>query len=363
MGVVGSANKVSENLSETIVNGFVQYTVSQVFQVLTDNRTDPPSVALTAAGLPGIGQVALVAGTTSQVWCTSRKPTRQDSDSTGKKWFVACDFTNLTANFERGPTGNPITSPEEVTKTVDVQWLEYTEPIDDAKLLVWTQGGPLWANGATPIATPNYQSSQTTTPGPVTNSAGVPVVIDRTAYRKIIHVTTVVDSWDNDWDAFTNKLNSDSVTIEETDSAGTPFSQTYEPLTLRMKPPKKENEWRDSRLYYRRTFSMEHNPNTWLHGELDIGTQRFLFEGQYKPGGGTYTASDISNQGIQGDEGYEEILSKDIDGTKSTLSRPIKLNGHGMEIPVLRDTPYDNKKAFFSNWEIYETAAFSGLNL
>ena len=64
MGVVGNAEKVSQDLTETINSGFLQYNVVETYQVLTDNREDPPAIALTAPGLPAIGQIAIVNGTT-----------------------------------------------------------------------------------------------------------------------------------------------------------------------------------------------------------------------------------------------------------------------------------------------------------
>ena len=363
MSEINVARKVAETITESIVNGFVQYEVSQTFQVFLAERTTPPSQTYLATGLPPLGQEAIAGPSGERVWCTRRVPSRVDTDATQRKFHVVCTFTNFTQSFERDQQGNPVTNPVDAVKRVDVSYLQHSEPVSDALLVNFTQDGREGADGATPIQTPPWLSGRTATPGPIVKSNGVPVFVERDAHRKVIAVSQVFRDWNNNWDTYTDSINTDTITIEERDYEGIRWSETFQPFTLKMRPPRKENIWKDRSLYFRRTMIMEYNPDTWIHSELDAGSKRRVFLGQNKPGGGTYTQSDLDTLGIDGQWGYQEITTKTTDGQDVAIGDPVRLNGFGMESPVSQPANYNVESQIFGNWYKHKRLPFAGLNL
>lgn len=362
---MATATMIGESLTESVSDGFLNYNIQQVYQVIADNRDDPPSVALNASGLPAIGQVAVVAGTSANVWCTSRAPVRVDAEATGRKWHVTCAFTNFTQEFDRDAQGNPVTDPVDAVKRIDISFQEYSAPVTDATLKRFTKNGPDWSDNAGTIATPPWLQSYTSNKTSVWRSNGVPVLLERTNFRKVISVTQSYYDWLPIWDTYIGAINSDSVTLQEVDADGVRWQETYEPYTLRMRPPQKENIWKDKKLYFRRTMIMEHNADTWIHAELDADSKRFIFVGQAKPGGGTYTQSDLDDLGITGEYGYEEITTKSEDGDVVSIGNAIKLNGYGMEMPLPRadSDSYEPNGDIYSNWYVNPIKPFAVLNL
>lgn len=363
MGVDGGAELVNTSLKESVANGFLQYQYGQTYQVFTTNRTDTESVVLSASGLPAIGQTVVLAVSGQPIWCTSRTPARVAIEESATKWHVDCEFNNYTQTFERDFQGNPVTDPTEAVKRVDISYLEHSEEVDDAELLSITVGMSGFLGGQT-LVPPIWMQNAI---GPVTNSAKVPVRLTRPDYRKVIAVSQVYRDWNNDWDDFAGAINDDQITIEEKDKDGVRWSETYPEFTLRMRPPKKENVWKDARLYFRRTFIMEHNPNSWIHAELDAGTKRRVQVGQFKPDGGTYTQDDLDDLGIDGAYGYEEITTTtvDADGNKTmvAIGDPVKFNGHGSEMPTPQASSYDNNSQIYLNWRTLKLKSFGGLDL
>ena len=366
--MASNAELIKQDLTETISNGFVQYDLVNVYQTFTENRTDGFAGPLNAPGLPPRSLVLAGFGVT--VHCTGRRAFRVDTEATEKKWNVECKFTNFTGHFERDADGNPVEDPTEAVKRVDFEWLEFNEPITDARFRGFTFRGPEFAEGAIPTNNnlpPQFAEhgylDDPPKPSPIINSASVPILLERTNFRRVIKVSSIVSQWDNSWDDLPNSINSDEITIEESDSQGVRWSGTFQPLTLRMRPPGKENVWKDGRLYYRLTFVMEHNKNRWIHSELDAGTKRLVYVGQTKPDGSSYTQEDLDTLGIGGTYGYEEITTRDAEGTKVAIGDPIRFNGYGMELPVARAGGGPVNGNFFGNWDIHDIIPFAELNL
>lgn len=361
------AELVEQDLQEIMSNGFVQYELKHVYQTFTDDRPDGFAAALQATGLPARGSAFVLADIGVTVFCTRRHPYRVDTEATGRKWHVACTFTNFTQHFERDQNGLPVDDPTQAVKRVTVDWLEYTEPINDATLRGLFANGTEFSGGSnqpTPEWLRDRQGDESTAgePGPILSSSGIPVLLERTDFRRVIKVSKIVRDWDNSWDTLKNKINEDAVTIQEFDIDGLRSGETFQPLTLRMRPPQKENIWKDRKLYFRRTFVMEHNPNGWIHSELDAGTKRRIFVGQNKPDGGTYSQEDLDNLGIESAFGFEEITTRDIDGTKVAIGDPVLFNGHGMEVPVPIQLGAAPKHLYLS-WNVHQIVPFAGLDL
>ena len=70
------------------------------------------------------------------LYAIARTPARVDDDATGRKWNVTVSYSNNTQNFSRDENGSPVTDPTDAVKTVDIQYLEYSEPINNASLTI-----------------------------------------------------------------------------------------------------------------------------------------------------------------------------------------------------------------------------------
>ena len=281
-----TAQLISETTKETVQKGFLQLGVTQVFQVILPDRDDGADDALSAAGVPNIGS----SGTfnTITLYLIDRTAARVDADATGKKWNITCQYSNNTEQFARDTNGQPVTNPTNEAKRVDIQYLEYSEPVTDATFLEVTEGGG--HSVGTALTAPSWMDD-----GNVTVSTGETVHAERTAYRQNITVTRLESSWTSSYDSYVNTINNASLTITETDSTGTKATYTFDAKTLRMKPITKQPVWIDSNLYFRVSFPMEHKVDTWIHAEADVSQSERIYAGQDKPGGGTWTQAEIDD--------------------------------------------------------------------
>ena len=255
-----AAELITENASENVKDGFVELKVTQVYQVVLANRTDTFVTALAASGLPALGHAGTFGAAT--LYAIARTPARVDDDATGRKWNVTVSYSNNTQNFSRDENGSPVTDPTDAVKTVDIQYLEYSEPITDATLLDVTTGG---GHGVGTVLT----SPSWLTDGAVTVSTGEIVHAVRTVYRQVITVSRLESSWTSTYEDYNNQINNASLTITETDSTGVVATYSFPAKTLRMKPITKQPVWIDSELFFRITFPMEHKADTWTHSEAD----------------------------------------------------------------------------------------------
>ena len=118
---VQAAELISENATETRVMGRPIINVDQVWQVISDNRDEAVDVVTTATGLPGMLSSATYQGT--KVYVVSRTPRRLEQAKTGRKWAVGIKLTNDTRQFAHDANGEPVLSPVDAVKTVDVDWV------------------------------------------------------------------------------------------------------------------------------------------------------------------------------------------------------------------------------------------------
>lgn len=358
-----TAELISEKLTETIAKAALLYTLKRRYQVIADNRNDSSSQALNASGLPQpAGAVTLDIGGVI-VYCLSRVPDRPDPKNFGTKWFVDCVFTSDTSLFDRDENGQPVSDPELIVKKVGISFQEYSEPITDAKLISITKKGPEWDDGAENLAEPPWLTKRLTEAGSITNSAGKPIERERSAYRKIITVVTHYNNWLAIWDDFIGAVNSDEVTIVETDSRGIRSTQTFAIGTLICQDITKEDIWKDARLYFRRGVVMAYNRNTWVHAELDMGMERRIFEGQLKPGLEAFTSDEVIAMNVEGDYGLVTIMTGP-DSERISLGDPVLFNGSGMEQPVNNFITGSNPDApVYLNWDIAPKKEFGELDL
>jgi len=354
-----AAQLISENASETVKSGFVELGVTQVWQVILANRSDPFTSALSASGLPAL-QASGTFGTAT-LYVISRVPTRVDEDATGKKWNVTVSWSNATEQFNRNQNGQPVSDPTDSVKQVDIQYLEYSEPITNATFENVTEGGGF--EDGTAIGTqPTWLDD-----GNVTVSTGETVQAERTAYRQVITVSRIESSWTSTYEDYTNTINSAALTITESDAGGVKATYTFPAKTLRMKPITKTPVWKDGSLYFRISFPMEHKIDTWIHSEFDRSQSERIFAGQKKPGGGTYSQADVDKLYPDATAGtvkfgIQTITEKTSEGETVAVGDPRPLDGYGARLGVAAATNV-NGKSCFVNWSIFEEKSFAGLNL
>ena len=353
-----AAELIGENASENVKDGFVELTVTQVYQVILSNRNGTFEAALSSSGLPALGS----AGTfgTATLYVISRVPARVDDDSTGRKWNVTVGYSNATQDFARDDQGQPVTDPTSAAKSVDIQYLEYAEPITDATFESVTEGGGY--SVGTALASPGWLDS-----GNICVSTGETVLAERTAYRQVITVSRLESSWDSTYEDYQNTINSASVTINETDSSGTVATYTFPAQTLRMKPITKQPVWIDSLLYFRISFPMEHKADTWIHAEADRSQSERIFLGQLKPGGGAWTQAEIDALNPEATAGsviwsWLTMTEKNESGQFIAIGDPRPLDGNGARLGV-DATSNVNGKSCYVNWKIFEEKNFSTLSL
>ncbi|MCP4476720.1 MAG: hypothetical protein GY818_01350 [Planctomycetaceae bacterium] len=361
-----AAELISENASENVKAGFVELGVVQVWQTITSARSDPFTVALGAAGLPAIQQSSTFGGQT--LYVISRTPSRVDDDATGRKWHITVTWSNRTESFDRNKDGEPVNTPTQAVKDVDIQYLEYSEPITDAKFLNVTIGGGAGGSG-TVLApgTGNNDYRNWLKDGAVLVSTGESVLATRNQYREIITVSRNEASWNSNYADYTNTVNNASLTITEQDSSGTKATYTYPAKTLKMKPITKQPVWKDGVLYFRVSFSMEYNELTWIHSEVDASQSERVYVDQLKPGGGAYTQADIDKMNPEATAGSVKfgivpITFLNLDGDTVAVGDRRLLDGRGGRLGNA-ETSNTQGKSHYTNWEIFEEKDWSSLNL
>lgn len=354
------ADLISETATESISGGFVELSATRTYQVITTNRTDSFIVALADSGLPVLG-TGIVFGT-KILWCVSRNPTRVDTAGTGRKWNVACSFKNNTGRFQRDSQGNPVDDPVQAVKEVVISYQEFSEPITNATFRDITIGGP--HNVGSVVGEPSWFARDT--PGPIMVSTGEAVFAERPNYRKNVTVTKTFNDFDQTWDNYKNKLNSDAVTIIESDSQGTRATHSFAAFTLRMKPITYQEIWKDARMYFEARFEMEYNEKTWIHSELDVSQKRRVYVGGLNSDQTEIAnASELTEKyNVTGsDFGFTNIVTKDEKGNYVAIGEPDRLNGFGDPIPYSRGdgNEYDDKLSFYLNYNKFESIEFDNL--
>ena len=353
-----AAQLISENASETIKSGFVELGVTQVWQVILANRSDPFTSALSASGLPAL-QASGTFGTAT-LYVISRVPSRVDEDATGKKWNVTVSWSNATEQFNRNQNGQPVSDPTDSVKQVDIAYLEYSEPITNATFENVTEGGG-FEDGTAITTQPTWLDD-----GNVTVSTGETVQAERTAYRQVITVSRIESSWTSTYEDYTNTINSAALTITESDASGVKATYTFPAKTLRMKPITKTPVWKDGSLYFRISFPMEHKVDTWIHSEYDRSQSERISPGQKRKGGADWTQTEINDlyPDATGNVPFfiQTITEKTSEGETVAVGDPRPLNGTGARLGV-DATTNANGKSCFVNWSIFEEKSFAGLNL
>jgi hypothetical protein len=349
-----AANRTSQDLVERLVDGFLQYDYTEVWQV----DASGPAAALQDASLPTIGTQYAISGVSQPVYCYQRQPRRR-SDTQAKSLFdVICSFTNAVTRYERTVDGLPANEPEQIVPRVDVTFEEYNDTKQSAYFVgvfsIAQHPSEYTPEGS--FQTPSYMK----VPGydyewSIINSANEPFGnVNVSKHTKRITYWSWHRDWETKWDDWLDVVNSEAVTITQRDKEGERLKYDFKPFQLLIKDIVKEDHWRDGRLYFRRGIVFSFKEDCWFYRRLDEGLNERIYEGQYKPDGTQVTASDMTSWFGSNASTYEQIpvtfyRPADDTGPRNEFlpvapSEPQVLNGWGRLNGV--PTPYDNGLLF-----------------
>ncbi len=370
---VGTAQLISENATETMVMGVPIVNVERVYQIISDARSESVAVPTTATGLPALRDSATYQGTT--VYVVARVPRRVEQAKTGRKWNVAVKLTNDTRQFAHNSEGEPVASPVDAVKTVDVDWVASERPIRSAKYLSTTRGpfheafDPVEFDDQPDNLNPDKVLTKATWlvghEGPIINSAGDPKFATNPIYYRKFTVSRYLSEWNEEITNFLGKTNDAEVVIEEVNGT-VKASYRIKKFNLLVQDVVKRNVWIGNTLYFKASIVLLESPESWIHSELDAGQRVRIFEGQDKIGGGVWTADELSRQTPPVPNGGFSF--ENIERNQSLIGDPEKLNGWGMTIAdtVGANTaspPISETDTIFINFETYDPISFSDLDL
>ena len=362
--MVNQVDLFDDTVTETTQQGFISNNYTEVYQVIMDDKAASAFAVLALAGIPQ-PNIEYLIPSGQKVYVIQRVPTRV-KDGTDRKWMVTIVYSNnQTSQFLRNSSGQPVTNPTEAVKAVDVEFEEFAKPIDNAKLISVTKGGPAWAAGVTvEDITGEPLADRIIQPGGIVNSACDSQPASFTDYRKRITVWRYEDEYKASYEDYLGKKNSDAITITESDDSGTKYSETFQPGRLLMKNIVKENVWRDSVLYYRIGYVMDaaKKGNVWYYSTFDEGTRQLVYAEQIDPDTGARWDADIPKftEAVGSREIKPiEITTNDGFGNIVAIGEPQPLDGHGNPNPT--KTGYGSQ--VWLNWDLIEEIAFGPLNL
>lgn len=381
------ANLVNESANEANNFGVAIVTLQQIWEVITTSRSDSAATAMTAVNLPARLSSLAYGGQT--LYCVSRSPARAEVQKTGKKWRIACTFTNDSNAFAHDATGAPVTDPTNTVKSVEIDYVSQEKATTKAKFHSVTIGpyheayDPTIGNVTDFINRLNPSKHLTDPPwlkdsiGPIVNSAGDVRYSTSPKFFRRVQVTKILSSFSEDLRGFLGKINNGEVIIEEVSGVRDTDLDPNDPalkakhvfpaLTLRVEDVIKRNLWINGTLYYQTTIQMLEDEETWIHSEADAGQRFRVFDGQAKPGGGTYTAEDLSafDPAIEATSyGFENITQNGI-----AVGDPARLNGYGAPMPTITAAgtgeirPGDGDTCFVNFSEVDSIVDFGPLEL
>lgn len=338
------ADRKSQELTERMVDGFLQYDYTETWQVTASGI----AAALQVAGLPQIGQPYILSGIDSPVYCYSRVPRRRNDQQAKTVFDVVCSFTNAVNRYERTVDGLPANQPEQIVPRVDIAFEEYSEQTGWADnglvgIFDFDTNPAFYDPGLSYQLPPNLNNGQAPQFGrrvPIQNSAGDPFenVSVRKHTKRITYWSWHRD-WNSRWDDWLDVVNNSTVTVTQSDKDGQRLRYSFEPYTLLINDIIKEDHWRDGSLYFRRGIVISYNRNTWFSVFADKGFNELIFAGQLNTDGTAITDANMQTWFGTKRRTYESIpvtmyRPADDSGPRNEFlpvaaAEPQYLNGYG----------------------------------
>jgi hypothetical protein len=372
-----AANRRSQDLTERMIDGFLQYDYQEIWQVDATGI----AAALQDASLPQIGQPYLISGVSQPVYCYQRQPRRRNDAQAKTVFDVICLFTNAVTRYDRTVEGIPAVEPEQIVPRVDIAFEEYSEQTGFADngligIFDYDLSPALFDPGLSYQLPPNLLNGNAPAFGvrvPMQNSAGDPFEnVNVRKHTKRITYWTWHRDWDSNWDEWLDVVNSSEVTITQSDKDGQRLRYTFPAYTLLINDIVKEDHWRDGKLYFRRGIVISYNRNTWFSVFPDKGFNELLYTGQYDADGTAITDSNMDSWFGTKRRQYESIPVTMYRPAEDTGPRneflpvaaaePQYLNGHGRLVgfPSPVDASGSPKNVVYMN---YQTGDYSELGI
>jgi len=351
-------NLYNATLEETGAKGFVSYDYKETYLIIMSDPAASPFAVLAHIGLPAPRSSYLIP-TGDRVYVTRRSPHRVQ-DGTNKKWMVDVTYSNnQQSDFLRNTAGEPVETPPDAAKTVDISYEEISVSISDALFISTTLDGPASAGG-TVTPSDSWLEYRKGSPGNIVNSAGTPVPDQsKNTYRKRLAVSRYELGYNTSYFDYLGAINNDSVTITQSDSSGPRYQETFGPRRLMIKDITKEDFWYNSILYYRIGFVLDVADNIWAVEHLDEGTKRFVSASQINPEtGAVYTIPELTSILGSRASGWNEITTSDGFGGRVAIGGPVPFDGKGNEVYEWLD--YSQR---WLNWAAFKEKPFTPLNL
>ena len=346
---------------ESLDNGGLVITLTEVYRAITDDGSDGPLTVLDSNQLPQTGAQA-VSPSGTIVYVTDRDAKREHGNTKPTHWLVTVNYTSMTGTQEgRFPTnesGQQVSDPTQSAQEVEMVYTTEYEPVAEGKFVkarrviaatgisVDVATPPGFANYVGPIASSSYEHKSTA---------------KRRKSILTLRVTRVVDTWPASWDAVIDKKNNAAVTITESDADGVAFTRTYQAgellcLTIQKRPMRVAGK-----LYYRATFVLlVDKENKHVISHPDTGTYRRLFADQYKNNVGETNEQWTPAQILGLRSRWQRIESDD---GESYVVQDVPLNGWGQEIPKARDTDYAEDDRFFLDYDVVDDTDYAVLGM
>lgn len=370
------ADRISQELSEKLIDGFLQYDYTEVWQVAASGI----AASLSDASIPPIGQQYNLSGISSPVWCYTRIPRRRDNKQAKNLFDITCTFSNATTRFERDLNGNPAQQPEDIVPKVDVQFEDEQIESVDANLIGFTDATSTDPLSVAIYTAPPYLSSRVLqSPGPNDFIGGPMVNSANDAYpnryttksRRVITYWTWHRNWDENWETYIGKVNNDQVVASQYDGDGLRLRYVFPRLTVRIKDIIKEDHWRSGKLYFRRGIVLNEKKESWLTKITDEGFNRMVWEGQYKGTSTLYTSAQLDEK-FKGSvaDGYRTyyqkwpILTFDDQDTAIAPGDPVPLNSYGLRLGERRPESSSADDTIKAAWYLeHRLENFAGLGI
>ena len=359
-----AANRRSQDLTERMIDGFLQYDYQEIWQVDATGI----AAALQDASLPQIGQPYLISGVSQPVYCYQRQPRRRNDAQAKTVFDVICLFTNAVTRYDRTVEGIPAVEPEQIVPRVDIAFEEYSEQSPTAQFI-----GIFESDRPHTSITP--QTSLTLPPYMPTPQFGFDVAIVNSAYEPIQNINkrkhtkritywTWHRDWDSAWDDFLDAVNSAEVTITQSDKDGQRLRYTFPAYELLINDIVKEDHWRDGKLYFRRGVVFSHNPIGWFTELPDQGFNENIFFGQLLADGTGITPA-ILDEWFGEDRATYELApivhfqpvnfdEVNTDSVSVAPADPQALNGYGRQVkyPTPDGPAYVYKKLVYMSYNV-----------
>lgn len=352
-----SADLVNETYAVNINGGVVEHRYTRTYQ--TTEYTNIIT-ALGDADIPQLGHELITEGVI--VYLVRKSPRRGDDKNGRKQIFVECEYTNQTQTHERDQNGRPITNLENAAPFVQVQWNEFT-----AKTYRGTFLGIAADDGSSlPLSEyPPYLRNEIGKERMITNSANLAPLNapDKKYVAKQVTYWTYHRDWSATWETYIGDVTSEAFTVTQRDQDGIRLQYTFPAFSMVLQDIIKEDNWRGSKLWFRRGLVMSQDLSSYITEVPDADVAQAVWYHAWDPkqwkevNGNDPRLAQFPD--VTAIDAY--IQENIVDANGAPLTSPVPLNGQGMPMPAKRFngvTHSQSTKTYHLEYRCFDTSAW-----